>query len=181
MYIWLFSRSEGAGKATTRKTRGLTRSVIARMVPPLPAASRPSNTTITRRPLYLTQSCSLQSSAWSFFSSFSYSLRFNLSLPFSLSFFAIEELLPERQISLVDKSGDGYWQKKQRSFPNSRGRAILCVRLVQFHAKARGLVVRFDIFFRHPSNVSVPQRREVRRTDFYAGFVELVLDVPMQI
>ena len=51
------------GKATMRNTRGLTRSVMARMVPPFPAASRPSKTTITRRPLYLTQSCSLASSA----------------------------------------------------------------------------------------------------------------------
>ena len=56
IYIWLFSLSEGAGIATTRNTRGLTRSVIARIVPPLPAASRPSKTTITRRPLYLIQS-----------------------------------------------------------------------------------------------------------------------------
>ena len=44
MYIWLFSRSVGAGSATTRNTRGLTRSVIALIVPPLPAPSRPSNT-----------------------------------------------------------------------------------------------------------------------------------------
>src|SRR5262249_49501137 len=42
MYIWLFSRSVGAGSATTRNTRGLTRSVIALIVPPLPAPSRPS-------------------------------------------------------------------------------------------------------------------------------------------
>src|SRR4029450_9484258 len=72
MYIWLFSRSEGAGRATQRNTRGLTRSVMARMVPPLPAPSRPSNTMITRRPLCLTHSWSLQSSAWSRPSSFSY-------------------------------------------------------------------------------------------------------------
>ena len=37
MYICDFSRSDGAGSATSRKTRGLTRSVRARMVPPLPA------------------------------------------------------------------------------------------------------------------------------------------------
>src|SRR6201986_5107376 len=61
MYICVFSRSEGAGKATTRNTRGLTRSVSALIVPPLPAASRPSNTMTTRRPLYLTQSCSWHS------------------------------------------------------------------------------------------------------------------------
>src|SRR5512132_4027958 len=42
MYICDFSRSVGAGSATTRKTRGLTRSVIALIVPPLPAPSRPS-------------------------------------------------------------------------------------------------------------------------------------------
>ena len=51
MYICDFSRSDGAGSATTRKTRGLTRSVIALMVPPLPAPSRPSNTTMIRKPL----------------------------------------------------------------------------------------------------------------------------------
>ncbi len=53
MYIWLFSRSDGAGSATTRNTRGLTRSVMARMVPPLPAPSRPSNRTMTRKPFGL--------------------------------------------------------------------------------------------------------------------------------
>ena len=37
---------------------GAPASVIARMVPPLPAASRPSKTMITRRPLCLTHSWS---------------------------------------------------------------------------------------------------------------------------
>src|SRR5580704_7318617 len=37
-HIWVFSRSEGAGNAATRKTRGLTLSVIALIVPPFPAA-----------------------------------------------------------------------------------------------------------------------------------------------
>ena len=50
MYICVLSRSEGAGSATTRNTRGLTRSVSARIVPPLPAVSRPSNTMMTRCP-----------------------------------------------------------------------------------------------------------------------------------
>ena len=54
MYICDFSRSEGAGSATKRNTRGLTRSVSARIVPPFPAASRPSKTTMTRSPLNLT-------------------------------------------------------------------------------------------------------------------------------
>jgi hypothetical protein len=40
----------------TRKTRGLTRSVMALIVPPLPAASRPSSTTMTRSPEALIQS-----------------------------------------------------------------------------------------------------------------------------
>jgi hypothetical protein len=44
MYICDVSRSVGAGRATTRNTRGLTRSVIRSIVPPLPAVSRPSNT-----------------------------------------------------------------------------------------------------------------------------------------
>src|SRR5260370_19202858 len=51
MYIWLFSRSEGAGSATTRKMRGLTRSVMALIVPPLPAPSRPSKRMQTLRAL----------------------------------------------------------------------------------------------------------------------------------
>ena len=43
-YICDFSRSVGVGSATTRNTRGLTRSVIRLIVPPFPAVSRPSNT-----------------------------------------------------------------------------------------------------------------------------------------
>src|SRR5262245_36104372 len=86
MYIWLFSRSEGAGSATRRNTRGLTRSVIALIVPPLPAPSRPSNSTITRAPSCFTHSCRWQSSTCSARSSFSYSFRFS-RLPFSFAFF----------------------------------------------------------------------------------------------
>src|SRR5215813_9196709 len=89
MYTCVLSRSEGAGRATTRNTRWLTRSVIALIVPPLPAPSRPSNTTMTRKPLCLTQSWSLHSSACSRTSSFSYSLRFNLDLPLLFCFFSI--------------------------------------------------------------------------------------------
>ena len=53
MYICDFSRSVGAGSATTRNTRGLTRSVIRLIVPPLPAVSRPSKTTQTFAPVRL--------------------------------------------------------------------------------------------------------------------------------
>src|SRR5262249_31462197 len=84
MYIWLFSRSVGEGSAMTRNTRGLTRSVIALIVPPFPAPSRPSNTMQTLSPLCSTQSWSFTSSACSFFSFRSYSLRFNGSAPASL-------------------------------------------------------------------------------------------------
>ena len=58
------------------------------MLPPLPAASRPSKTTITRSPLSFTHSCKRQSSVWSLRSSFSYCLRFILDLlsPISVSF-----------------------------------------------------------------------------------------------
>ena len=62
MYIWDFSRSVGAGSATTRNTRGLTRSVMRLIVPPLPAVSRPSNTTQTLAPVALTHSCMATSS-----------------------------------------------------------------------------------------------------------------------
>src|SRR5262245_36932098 len=86
MYICDFSRSDGAGSAMRRNTRGLTRSVIARIVPPLPAASRPSNTMITRSPLCFTHSCSLHHSPGSLRSSFADFLPF--ILPFSpFSFF----------------------------------------------------------------------------------------------
>src|SRR5262245_24825988 len=56
--------------------RGLTRSVIALIVPPLPAASRPSKTTTTRRPFALIHSWTAHSSTCSLRSSASYSLRF---------------------------------------------------------------------------------------------------------
>src|SRR5262249_20517340 len=77
MYIWDCSRSVGAGRAITRKTRGLTRSVMALIVPPLPAPSRPSNTMQTFSPSCRTHSCSFTSSTWSFLSSGSYSLPFS--------------------------------------------------------------------------------------------------------
>ena len=76
MYICVFSRSVGAGKATTRNTRGLTRSVIALMTPPFPAVSRPSKTTHTLAPVDFTHSCIATSSACSFLSSALYSFFF---------------------------------------------------------------------------------------------------------
>ena len=45
------------------------------MVPPLPAASRPSKSTTSRFPVPLTQYCSLSSSIWSSRFSRSYSAR----------------------------------------------------------------------------------------------------------
>ena len=56
--------------------RGLVRSMIALMVPPLPAASRPSKTTMTRRPFSFTQSCSTHSLPCRRASSFSNFFRF---------------------------------------------------------------------------------------------------------
>src|SRR3954451_14089900 len=81
MYTCDFSRSDGAGNANTRNTRGLTFSVIDRIVPPLPAASRPSKMMITRKPLCFTHSCMWQSSACSFRSSFMYCLLLSLVSP----------------------------------------------------------------------------------------------------
>src|SRR5215469_7223003 len=78
MYIWDFSRSVGAGRATTRNTRGLTRSVIRLIVPPFPAVSRPSNTMQTMAPVDLTDSCMATSSPCMSLISRSYSLRFIL-------------------------------------------------------------------------------------------------------
>src|SRR6478735_4008368 len=76
MYICDFSRSVGEGNATIRNTRGLTRSVIALIEPPLPALSRPSNTTQIFVPDALTHSCMATSSPCRRRNSASYSLRF---------------------------------------------------------------------------------------------------------
>ena len=76
-YIWLFSRSVGAGSAATRNTRGLTLSVIRLITPPFPAVSRPSNTTHTLAPDATTHCWRWTSSTWSRASSRSYSLRDN--------------------------------------------------------------------------------------------------------
>src|SRR5262245_43470434 len=50
--------------------------MMALMVPPFPAASRPSSTTITRSPLCTTQSCNRHNSLCNLRNSFVYSLRF---------------------------------------------------------------------------------------------------------
>ena len=76
MYSCDFSRSVGAGRATVRNTRGLTRSVIRLIVPPFPAVSRPSNTIQILAPDSLTHSCRATSSPCSSRISRSYSLRF---------------------------------------------------------------------------------------------------------
>src|SRR6266481_4757285 len=79
-YICDFSRSVGAGSATTRKMRGLTRSVMALIVPPLPAPSRPSKIMQTLRPLCTTHCWSLTNSTCKRVSSRSYSFLFSLPL-----------------------------------------------------------------------------------------------------
>jgi hypothetical protein len=58
--------------------RGLVRSVIRRIVPPLPAVSRPSNTTMILAPDAATHSCIATSSPWSRRISTSYSFVFIL-------------------------------------------------------------------------------------------------------
>jgi hypothetical protein len=68
----------GRRQPTTRKMRGLTRSVIASIVPPLPAPSRPSKTMQTLRPLSTTHCWSLTNSMRKRVSSRSYSFRFSL-------------------------------------------------------------------------------------------------------
>src|SRR6185312_8901392 len=78
MYICDLSRGVGAGSATTRNTRGLTRSVIRLMVPPLPAVSRPSNTMQIFAPVAFTHSCSATSSPCRWRIWCSYSFRFIL-------------------------------------------------------------------------------------------------------
>src|SRR6478609_1676392 len=88
MYIWLFSRSVGAASARTWKTRGLTRSVIALIVPPFPAPSRPSKTMQILIFLAFTHSWSFTSSTWSFSISLAYSFPDNFSFPSTLEPFA---------------------------------------------------------------------------------------------
>ena len=80
MYIWDFSRSVGAGSATIRNTRGLTRSVMRLMVPPLPAVSRPSKTMQTLAPVAFTHSCRATSSPCRSRICFSYSFVFILGV-----------------------------------------------------------------------------------------------------
>ena len=80
MYICDFSRSVGVGRAMCLNTRGLVRSVIRRIVPPLPAESSPSNTMQTLAPVALTHSCMATSSPCSRRISFSYSFLFILGL-----------------------------------------------------------------------------------------------------
>ena len=72
-YHWLRSRSLGFTSATTVAPRGLRCSVKRLIVPPLPAASRPSNTSTIRCPVDFTQFCSLTSSTCSGRLRYSYS------------------------------------------------------------------------------------------------------------
>src|SRR5438270_8137127 len=68
--------------------RGLTRSVIALIVPPLPAPSRPSKRMHTFRPSCTTHCWSLTNSTCRRASSRSYSFRFSLPLAASSLFFS---------------------------------------------------------------------------------------------
>ena len=61
-YHWVRSRSLGFSSATVRQPRGFRCSVNRLMVPPLPAASRPSKTMTIFWPVSFTQFCSLTSS-----------------------------------------------------------------------------------------------------------------------
>src|SRR5882672_1134216 len=106
---------------------------MARMVPPLPAPSRPSNTMITRRPLCFTQSWSLHNSAWSLRNSFMYFLDFSFLL--SLVW---ESLL----ISLRIRTGDlGWWwrgiERGEISWVFSDGIGLVDRRLLPGHATWR--------------------------------------------
>src|SRR5690349_22144448 len=80
MYICDLTRASGAGRAMCLNTRGLVRSVIRRIVPPLPAESSPSNTMHTLAPVALTHSCMATSSPCRRHISLSYSFLFILRL-----------------------------------------------------------------------------------------------------
>src|SRR6478672_4884049 len=77
MYICDFSRSVGVGRAMCLNTRGLVRSVILRIVPPLPAESIPSKTRQSLAPEDLTHSCIATSSPCRRRISFSYCFLFS--------------------------------------------------------------------------------------------------------
>jgi len=62
MYTCDFCRFVGVGRATCLSTRGLVRSLIRRIVPPLPPESSPSNTIHTFAPEDSTHSCIATSS-----------------------------------------------------------------------------------------------------------------------
>ena len=64
-YHSVFSRSVGVGSAAIRATRGLRYWVTRLIVPPLPAASRPSKMTTIRAPAVRVHSCIFTSSACS--------------------------------------------------------------------------------------------------------------------
>ena len=82
-YRWKYhcpsSVSFGLVSATTRPPRGLRFSVKRLIEPPLPAASRPSNRTTTRRPSSRMARCSLSSSICRRRSSALYALDFSAS------------------------------------------------------------------------------------------------------
>src|SRR5659263_186574 len=73
-HLVMDSRSVGEGRAAIRATRGERYSVIRLMVPPLPAASRPSKMITIRAPVPRTHCCSFASSPWRRYISVSYVL-----------------------------------------------------------------------------------------------------------
>ncbi len=85
-YHWVCSVSSGATSATTRVPRGFICSIILLIVPPLPAASRPSNNANMRNPSVLTCFCIFKSSICSLCNSCSY-LRVNSFTQTALRFF----------------------------------------------------------------------------------------------
>ena len=108
MYICDLTRASGAGRAMCLNTRGLVRSVIRLIVPPLPALSTPSNTTQTLAPVALTHSCMATSPPWRIRISRSYSFRFIfLEGPASCGFFVA---------LLIARSPDRSSQHSDQSF-----------------------------------------------------------------
>src|SRR4030095_9206343 len=148
MYIWLFSRSDGAGSATTRKIRGLTRSVIALIVPPFPAASRPSKMTMTRRPFSFTQSCNAHSLPCRRANSFRYFFSFIFFA--GLSFFAIGSLSPLLLPAAAERAG----QLGTRA-------QVGASRLRQFQLHLEEILIRRQDFEITGKTRVVPRSREV--------------------
>src|SRR5687768_13781094 len=125
---------------------------MARIVPPLPAASRPSNTTMARKPLCLTHAWSRHNSPWSLSNSFSYFFRFSLPPCFSSSpfpSFAIVAPLARSVGERLDEQLAPLPVHPVQAHGNLLDRAIGRVRELERRPRARAIAIdTLDIYAR---------------------------------